>query len=138
MKRKHEYRIWAPDIHGMCNVEGIYRDNDGEDLVVLCSYEDTGGKKHGATRIDDAGLMQYIGIDDIQGVPIYEQDIVMTEFGSNPLFVSMGVVCRGKGAFYVNAEGVDYYNLTDLRMIVVGNSHEDEDLLDGHVLDPWR
>ena len=74
-------------------------------------------------------VMLYTGLDDAEGTPIYESDIIKTKWNGG----IYGVVEYGLGEFraeYVQSSDVLYDAVSNGQGLVVGNEYQNPELLD--------
>lgn len=137
---KYKFRIWSDDYGQMCDVvsltwykKGALPGRLGKDdgIVVGFPVVDEEGKTRWANTVTDGDnpLMQYTGKDDIHGVEVYEQDVVMGQSIEDPLFVPMGVVARVGSTFTLVAEGFGEFDIDAMDLLVVGNTRENPEML---------
>ena len=132
MKREIKFRAWD-DLHNkMYPVSDIEWDADGRMWVTA----DDG--KNGIELIDEeAHLMQYTGLHDKNGRKIYEGDIVHgydQEPDRDDGYIGSsvtGVVNFKYGAFWIGDSLHKVMLMTPPIVKVIGNVHENPDLLEG-------
>lgn len=79
----------------------------------------------------DAPVMQYTGFTDINGIEIYEDDLIKKD---DDKFVRCGVVSFIHGCWMVaSKDGDSYFNLHHYlnQVKVIGNIHQHPELLEG-------
>ena len=134
MKREIKFRAYSSNNHKMYPVSNIEWDIDGRIWVTA----DDG--KNGIELIDEeANLMQYTGLTDANGKEIYEGDIVKF-FGANKKIKvknEFGIIVykadrygAGFNSIIQNKEH-GYGGINIAQDIVVGNVHENPELLEG-------
>jgi uncharacterized phage protein (TIGR01671 family) len=76
-------------------------------------------------------MMQYIGLEDINGKEIYEGDIVEVK-DPYPTGVRMftGVVMFDNGSFMIKSSVGEHYRWLDYEVEVIGNVYENPELLE--------
>ena len=134
MKREIKFRAYSSHNHKMYPVSDIEWDIDGRIWVTA----DDG--KNGIELIDEeAHLMQYTGLHDMNGREIYEGDIVKF-FGANKKIKvknEFGIIVykadrygAGFNSIIQNKEH-GYGGINIAQDIVFGNVHENPELLEG-------
>ena len=125
-------RAWYEEEKEMQRVTDIYFNKKTGEIE---SFVAKGKKCNYHTDFDNHKLMQYTGIEDENGVEIYEGDIVkliIDEFGSD-----IGVIKFEMGGFVIDYKNLDtefewlYYVQDDCDIEVIGNIYENNDLLEG-------
>ena len=75
-------------------------------------------------------LMQYTGLEDKNGVEIYEGDIIIIDGNTTDVFFNSSCAC-----FDVDSQDLlsyfDMYNPYDFEVEVIGNIYENPELLEG-------
>lgn len=118
-----KFRAWDENMEQMINWETI------EDEWNTEGYFDS------IFRQDHYKCMQYIGLDDVNHIEIYEGDIVrvLDSYAEKGCLVAdfIGFIKYGNGSFYVSDSDETYstYRLMDLEFEVIGNIYEDSELL---------
>lgn len=125
MSRVNKYRAWNIEKKIMCydNEDGNRSCWDG----VFCSDV---GMVNNRLNSEFSGYeyMQYIGIEDKNGKEIYEKDVVLID-GEDEYFVVEWD--SNTARFVMNSETltVDFDNYWGYQVEVIGNIHENADLL---------
>jgi len=80
-------------------------------------------------------IMQYTGLKDKNGKDIYEGDIVnILKDYTEPYHgvkVKAGIVAFSDASFYIKKSYGGHYRWMDYDIEIIGNVHENKDLLDG-------
>lgn len=129
MNREIEFRAWLKAYKQMTKVLNI-------DFKLNAVHIPKIGMSYSMQFFEDIELMQYTGLEDKNGVKIFEGDIMKiwydfeTEYYEQKTLVSKGVVKFDKGMFTVKFEGYNYYiNADGLKLEVIGNIYENKELL---------
>ena len=77
---------------------------------------------------NDCHFMQYTGLNDNNGVEVYEGDIVKATY-YDLTHGSTGVVRFDNGSFYIDCDGLSLYVWVDYEVEVLGNIFENKELL---------
>ena len=120
MKREIKFRAYIKDEGRLLNVNLI--DFDDEYVRVWDEY----GENEEEWLFKDCELMQYAGLDDINGKPIYENDIVEFELG---LIRTKAEVVYSRSQFTVNMNSVMSRSLGAYSVKVIGNKFQNPELL---------
>lgn len=141
MKREIKFRAWHKTYDLLCDVvEIVFGDDDNYVAVENGEYIER-------WRFDDIELMQYTGLKDVNGVEIYEGDIVRVNYSGNDDFSGLALVVFRNGCFelegkimeIINSEGImydDFYTVSnDLSRYsacvkVIGNKFKNPELLE--------
>lgn len=124
--RELKIRAWYKPYKQMCQVESLRFDGNGVYTAVLIeeSFYD-----RRIVEADEIVIEQYTGLKDKNGVNIYDGDILIDDTGEP---IEYWVVKFSDGGFIGECAGVaeSLFELTSLE--VVGNIHEDHELLEEH------
>ena len=140
MKREIKFRLWDKEHKRMLSIETLalrfspkglltsiytYGPDFSNDPDIICGDE---------PDLDSVILEQFTGLDDINGKPIYEGDIVRWGLGhEKPVRVAV-VIFDPDICFDSNVGIFDYgnfaYKETDKYLTVIGNIHENPELLE--------
>lgn len=132
--RELKVRAWYKPYKQMCQVESLRFDGNGVYTAVLIeeSFYD-----RRLVEADEIVIEQFTGLKDINGREIYEGDIVsvrdspvVVEDEEGVCYVAWSSVLAGfllKGS---DAYKFDEQSLSDLKLIVIGNIHENPELLE--------
>ena len=112
--REIKFRVWHPETEEMANWDDVQRHS----IPYLFGY-------------GSHELMQYAGLNDKNGVEIYEADIIIatTEEGEGVRGYIEYIDC----AWMVNLDGITVYEFYKLRfpsIVVIGNINEKPSLLE--------
>lgn len=122
--RELKVRAWYKPYRQMCQVESLRFDENGVYAAVLIeeSFYD-----RRIVEADEIVIEQFTGLKDKNGTEIYEGDILIDDTGEP---VEYWVVKFADGGFVGECAGVaeSLFELTNLE--VVGNIHEDSELLE--------
>ena len=123
---KHIKRQVAPLGDGL-------KEEDIEHYIIKNGFADWNMPKHiDFVMVDGETVGEYIGLLDCNKAEIYEGDIVLCKKNiigmENKKFI--GVIEFRNGSFCINRNGLYCYNLLDYRMEVIGNIHDDSELLE--------
>ena len=119
--REIKFRAWVRRLDRMCNVTGI--DFERNEINILRP----GWHMSEWLRRDQVELMQYSGLDDVNGVNIYEGDVVEFEVG---LIRAKAEVIYSRDQFIVDINGVMSRSLGAYFVKVIGNKFENQELLE--------
>lgn len=128
--RDIKFRVWSPGNKSMHSAPYIYKGEVytwGHDGMVPWYSEDQ-IKLHGVPV-----LMQYTGLQDKNGVEIYEGDIVSSYYPNAVVFFSGGsfMTYIDKGLFIeLSQNGLFDTSGNNIYYEVIGNIHQNPDLLD--------
>lgn len=119
-----KFRAWVRRLDRMCNVTGI--DFERNEINILRP----GWHMSEWLRRDQVELMQYSGLDDVNGKPIYGGDIVVVVSQYWGQLGNRYEVKFRKGAFYA-----EYVLLSEISpsISVIGNIHENPELLEAEL-----
>ena len=135
MNREIKFRAWLKEEKKMVNVETI--DFTDKSMQYLEKNEIIDAYLLRTTFLEDIELMQYTGINDKNGVEIYEGDIVLIRIDKTNI-LHKTVVKFKHGAFIADIIGDNDYiylfhfgfNKDDFE--VIGNIYENKNLLEGN------
>ncbi|ORN08122.1 YopX protein [Lentilactobacillus parabuchneri] len=128
MNRQIKFRAWDKDEKRMLEVYRIGFDGPIDGAQVYCYLDDRGAKGSKECFYDGDGLTleQFTGLKDSNGKEIYEGDLVQLDPDDSPYKVIFD-----EGKFEITGNGVTY-DLGEEFMDceIIGNIHEDKDLLE--------
>jgi len=125
MKREIKFRAWLDGKHGNITFNTPLMDYDVTIQDGKYAIVESGWDIHGT--YDTVPLMQYTGLKDKNGVEIYEGDIVETPSGQKATIKYSEDNYQG---FICDEISCDWFwNLKALTIEVVGNIHENPELL---------
>jgi uncharacterized phage protein (TIGR01671 family) len=122
--RDLRFRVWDKEGREMHRLGGILW---AERLVI--TEADRRGDEHGM-RLEDVELMQYTGLKDRHGIPIYESDFVVSLGHDKPV----EVIYQANGFYLRIDDGEGDFELDDIFSFpveVVGNRYENPELVQG-------
>lgn len=120
--REIKFRAWHKTYDLLCDVvEIVFGDDDNYVAVENGQYIER-------WRFDDIELMQYTGLKDMNGVEIYEGDIVLRL--DNPKEKPALVMYVIEGARFVIDRISFYQPIGEFRYEVIGNKFENPELLE--------
>lgn len=132
--RELKVRAWYKPYKQMCQVESLRFDGNGVYTAVLIEEPFYDRK---LVEADEIVIEQFTDLKDINGREIYEGDIVsvrdspvVVEDEEGVCYVAWSSVLAGfllKGS---DAYKFDEQSLSDLKLIVIGNIHENPELLE--------
>lgn len=122
--REIKVRAWHKPYKQMCQVESLRFDGSGVYTVVLIEEPFYDRR---LVEADEIAIEQFTGLKDKNGTEIYEGDILIDDTGEP---IEYWVVKFSEGGFVGECAGVaePLFELTNLE--VVGNIHEDSELLE--------
>lgn len=125
--RDIKFRAWYKPYKQMCQVESLRFDYDGTICAAVIIEKPFNDQR--LAKIDDLIIEQFTGLEDKNGTEIYEGDILIDDTGEP---IEYWVVKFADGGFVGECAGVaeSLFELTSLE--VVGNIHEDHELLEEH------
>lgn len=137
---KPKFRAWVTKNKGMY---GVYGWNTTTNEIYLCSLPDSAFKDgvlhtvHSVARpLDEVILMQYTGQKDKNGVEIYEGDVIASQNKdrknwkiSHHEIVWHDAGFMGKQICSSSFIGIDYWTRGKNGYVVIGNIHENPELL---------
>lgn len=124
--RELKFRIW---MNGRYNDkdEWIHIDTEGNVCIPQCYNED-------CCPLDDQSIFlieQYTGLKDKNGKEIYEGDIVLFEdHCSEEPEIGIGNIEFEEGIFCVNWPDSGFQPLNEVEVKIIGNIHENPELLE--------
>ena len=156
MKGPIKFKAWIPDIKCMYQVKSI--DTAPEDgkiqRVVVWEHPSLQSaiikNKIGTYNIksdngDEIDILQYIGVKDIDGIEVYQGDVLKIWHKNKPEETLNGLVWKFDGDYpafdiYIKSERNDKgfeafsdefngLSLTDFRIKIIGNNYEQPELL---------
>lgn len=140
MNRDIKFRAWNKKDHVMFGIGNVTFSSSDNSIGNITSREDFGALKNGENSgrytlpLDEVVLMQYTGIIDNKGVPVYEGDIVRPTDYNDDTNIPFEVTWDKSGAYLMNHDyGLDYIPLLgsdDFEIEVIGNIYETPELLE--------
>lgn len=131
--REIKFRAWDGERMGV--VTSIH--SGGNPMVQVVTDWQDGKGYHWRVRmwpVSDIKLMQFTGLHDKNGVEIYEGDMVKFidtyDNTMNEGLPMIGFVDFDNASFLIRSEVVSHYRWTDYEVEVLGNIHENPDLLE--------
>ncbi|MCS8616165.1 YopX family protein [Latilactobacillus curvatus] len=121
--REIKFRAWDAKEKRMLEVNHLFNLDNKQPIEVWTNYYEGGYR----FNPDKSELMQYTGLDDINGKPIYENDIVEFEVG---LIRTKAEVVYSRSQFTVNMNSVMSRSLDAYLVKVIGNRFENPELLE--------
>ena len=127
MSREIKYRSWLKEEKKMVNVETI--DFTDKSMQYLEKNEIIDAYLLRRVIFDDIDLMQYTGLEDKNGVEIYEGDIIICKYGPEIMMEVKWVdeSFRTLGKY----NGDNYVGYVKNSAEVIGNTYENPELLGG-------
>ena len=126
MNREIKFRAWLKEEKKMVNVETI--DFTDKSMQYLEKNEIIDAYLLRTTFLEDIELMQYTGINDKNGVEIYEGDIIICKYGPEIMmevkWIDEGFRTLGK------YNGDNYVGYVKNSAEVIGNIYENPELLE--------
>jgi len=124
--RKIVFRAWYKD--EMYEAEDVW--NFGVDNEFGYQFGDA--EEFGVNK-DEVVLMQYTGLDDKNGVPIYEGDVILAPQENVDPDYKVTVVEFDDGAYVLNHKNsnviLQRWLLSHMEMEVIGNIHQNPELI---------
>lgn len=141
MKREIKFRAWGKDEKRMLEVYRIGFDGPIDGAQVYCYLDDRGAKGSKECFYDGDGLTleQFTGLKDKNGKDIYEGDILAWhsniyrkhDWVGLVLYRGAGFAVQESDKSYSSPEWLDCACSKDANIVeIVGNVHEDKDLLE--------
>jgi uncharacterized phage protein (TIGR01671 family) len=113
--REIKFRAWDKETNNMyIALDSLHFDDNVCAATFLSSLGDTK-----TVRIDNVILMQYVGLKDMNGKEIYEDDIIIDTFDIKYI-VKIREYCNG----IKNVYGVCFYNIDEQRIVTIDNDDE--------------
>ena len=115
-------------------VEGFYTCFNGKEHRIYGGYAETdcGDFYPDWCNVRPETVGQYTGLTDKNGKKIFEGDIVKAKDGlSNDLFEIYGYVDHKYGSFVIVGECITHFRWLDYDVEVIGNIHDNPELLKG-------
>lgn len=123
--REIKFRAWNAKEKHMLEVNHLFN-LDNEQPIEVWTNDYEGGYRFNP---NESELMRYTGLKDIEGVNIYEGDVVEFEVG----FVRVKAeVLYSRSQFIVNMNSVMSRSLGAHSVKVIGNKFQNPKLLEGH------
>ncbi len=119
-------RVWDVDRKRMLDSENIVF-NNGEFYEDYRDFED-------GIALKNIVVMQYVGIEDKNGIDIFEKDIVKINIDDDFDFVgNIGFVdfSEKEREYAIFCDNEPFYRLNGGKLEVIGNIYENKDLLEG-------
>lgn len=83
-------------------------------------------------KVDPETVGQYVGLIDKNGTKLFEGDIVKGKDGAKDRYPDFyGYIGHGNGSFVIIGEAVNHYRWLDYEVEIVGNIHDNPDLVWG-------
>lgn len=135
MQREIKFRAWSKSKNEMLRVSGFMNMNANNAPPILHTVSASGGEEGHVYDKADWVLMQYTGLKDKNEKPIYEGDILGGGGYKHlvrwqPIEARYQAICLWNNS-PGNACGIDQYWIDETEKIVIGNIHENAELLEG-------
>lgn len=123
--REVKFRVWddRPEVQGYLDTDSVFLMANGS-----CLIDDVGD----VIDMSTTTIEQYTGMIDANGVKVYEGDIVQSEASAIQIVVGIKAVYIYKGVYTLvqaTKSQSDEIFILDSKDIVIGNIHEDKELL---------
>ena len=132
---RYKFRAWDKRTEEMLNVENLHIEDEYVDLFKTNIYEKPFDNLW--ATISDVILMQYTGLDDKNGVEIFEGDVVsMVVFEDKAEYLGDVVFESGCFCLNISLDGTEYkvtaleWKETKTIITVIGNIYQNSDLLE--------
>ncbi len=110
----------------------ILPDDDGSNYEYPYLDSDLGTIDGCAIPVIPETVGQYVGLIDRNGTKLFEGDIVKGKDGAKDRYPDFyGYIGHGNGSFVIIGEAANHYRWLDYEVEIVGNIHDNPDLLWG-------
>lgn len=127
--RDIKFRAWCDDQKRMFTkvIIGNTSCPESDDYTAHCIFRD--GEWYHSDEHDNVTFEQYTGLKDHSGSDVFEGDIVQFEQDDIDYFFVVSMDERGCFVAHNEVDSSDFYHLDDFDYLVIGNIHQNPELL---------